>query len=99
MFNFSPRGSSNNFLIQNSYEFNNIILAETKESPASIASHSPLLQQNSNIEQNTEHILPFPTWLKPEMIYLKESIEVKGFLGCGEFGVVNKATIRYGPAV
>ena len=58
-----------------------------------------LLQQNSDTEKDTEDISPLPTWLKPEMIYPNESIALRGFLGCGEFGVVQKAVIRYGPAV
>ena len=42
--------------------------------------------------------LPKPPWLKPEMIFTKGCVEVKGFLGCGEFGMVQKAVVRYGPA-
>lgn len=53
---------------------------------------------NNNKSNGMSSGLPKPEWLKPEMVFPRECIEFKGFLGCGGFGMVQRALIRYGPA-
>ena len=63
-------------------------------------SHScPVPQLKSSNDHFNDAIgIPKPDWIRPEMLFPKECIEIKSYLGCGGFGMVHKAVVRYGPA-
>ena len=40
-----------------------------------------------------------PRWVKPHMVYPKDSVARKGFLGSGQYGIVHKGVFCQGQAV
>ena len=40
-----------------------------------------------------------PEWIKPNMVHSKSSVTRTGFLGCGEFGIVQRGVFHHGTAV
>ena len=48
---------------------------------------------------NIYHEEFLPEWIKPHMVYPKSSVTQRGFLGCGQFGMVQKGRFHDGMAV
>ena len=71
------------------------------------ASGAPLIEEvhiNAQIDDkhlhgNASEYILLPMWLKPHMLYPKDSVVRKGFLGRGEYGYVHKGVFRHGQAV
>ena len=52
---------------------------------------------SQQVASNT--LFHLPKWITLQMVYPNESVERKGILGCGQYGIVQKGVVHQGGAV